>query len=476
MLFLLLSTHPFLLNAQQVNSLYFMENAPIRQNLNPAFQPTKGLYVSLPIVGYSHLSMGNNSLRIKDVIYNRNGQTITFLHPDGDINKFYNTLKPTTNIQAEIQTNLVAVGFSRKNSCWHFSLTEKMEAELGIPKDFFKVSLYGTPDAISNSFDFGRLQSEINVYTEAALGYSKTMDKKWTGGIKLKFLYGTSNMGNRNTMLALNTNSQQMNLEGKGWVHYSGPAIMSNDFKQVTYPKNASDWLKPSGVGGALDVGLQYDFQEKMRFSAAITDLGFIRWSKNIQNTNYEVNYSFDGIKQISNSADLHTFFDALDKLVSGNELVDSLTNAFQEAVTLTPRKKDYSTATRTKINVGAEYLLYKNRLSIGLLSRTIFLRHSVNQEITSSVNVRPYEWLHAAVSYSMLHGGLGSIGMAIGLRTGFIHWFAATDYFPFQKTTLSPNEINPDYPKMNIPLPYNSKNYNIALGMTFVFDPSKKQ
>src|ERR1035437_1699005 len=82
--------------AQQVNTLYFMENVPVRNNLNPAFQPITNFYLGLPILGLTQFGIGNNSLSLKDVIYNNNGQTISFLDQNGDINRFNNTLKSTT--------------------------------------------------------------------------------------------------------------------------------------------------------------------------------------------------------------------------------------------------------------------------------------------------------------------------------------------------------------------------------------------
>ena len=34
-------------NAQQVTTLYFLENSPMRHSINPAFQPVSSGYISL---------------------------------------------------------------------------------------------------------------------------------------------------------------------------------------------------------------------------------------------------------------------------------------------------------------------------------------------------------------------------------------------------------------------------------------------
>ena len=48
------------MSAQQVNTLYFLENAPMRHTLNPAFQPVSKGYVNFSPLGWSVLSVGNN--------------------------------------------------------------------------------------------------------------------------------------------------------------------------------------------------------------------------------------------------------------------------------------------------------------------------------------------------------------------------------------------------------------------------------
>ncbi|MDD5186536.1 MAG: hypothetical protein PHS84_14875, partial [Paludibacter sp.] len=58
---------PAIAEAQQVNTMYFMEDVPLRHLLNPAFQPTEYYYLSLPVVGLTQASVGNNSVTLKDI-------------------------------------------------------------------------------------------------------------------------------------------------------------------------------------------------------------------------------------------------------------------------------------------------------------------------------------------------------------------------------------------------------------------------
>jgi len=86
-------------------------------------------------------------------------------------------------------------------------------------------------------------------------------------------------------------------------------------------------------------------------------------------------------------------------------------------------------------------------------------------------VNAKPSKWLNATVSYSLLNGRLSTIGAGLGVKSGIFHWFMAADFIPFEKATLSLSDLGANNPKFDIPIPYNSKRFNLSVGMNLVFD-----
>ena len=443
--------------AQQVNTLYFMDNIPFRHTLNPAFQPVQDVYVGLPVVGFTQLSFGNNSVALKDVIYKFNGQTVSFMHPDGgSVDKFYRTLQSTGLISSSFETNLLSFGFRHKTAFWSFTLTEKFNSLIAIPRDAFNLALYGTPLLFDNKFNLTKLETDESLYTEAALGYAKVLNKKWSVGAKLKYLFGSANFSNTNTMIKMNAGIDQWTLVGEGYVNYSSPVAVSiaPDFKSMTYslPATTNDWLKRSGAGAGFDIGATYNSTPSLTFSAALLDVGFIRWKKNALKVNYKTDYTFDGIKGIDlSSSNLN---------ISGNSLADSIVTALDSASTYGSTNTSYSTFTPAILNMGAEYTFLNKKISVGLLSRSQFFKNTISEEITLSVNARPTERFNTSLSTSFFEGRLGSVGVGVGLRTGFIHWTLAADYIPFQLSTYQ-----------GTPIPYNTKTFNIALGVNLVFD-----
>ena len=457
------------LSSQQVNTLYFMENVPVRSSLNPAFQPLSNFYLGFPVLGYSQFNLGNNSITLQDVVYNdANGKPITFLHPNGNKQNFYNALKPTTGINGDFQVNLLEFGFRTGKSYWNFSIKEKIDGQIGIPSDILKLLFFGTPELDNNFFDFRSLGLQATAYTEAGLGFSRVLNEKFTVGAKLKFLYGNANVSAVNENFTLNAGIEEWALKGNGSINYSSPIDLNGNSFQTfdpALPTSILDYVKPSGLGAGFDLGFTYKPIKNLTLSAALTDFGMIRWNKNLKKIGYEVDYKFTGLDSLNINS--NTDFNAI-----ADSLFNSIQSSFKDSVETLSSK--YNTNTSPKINVGVEYSLLNNKLSLGLLSRTIFQNKTPYQEFTASINGRPVNWFNMSLSYSIMNGRMSNIGAGIGLRTGFMHWFVAADYIPLYYIPLQLNQINSDFPTFQALIPSQTKGLNVAFGVNLVLGNRK--
>ena len=90
-------------SAQQVTTLYFLENAPMRHTINPAFQPVSNGFINFSPLGWTSLGVGNNSLTMSDIFYvdPTTGKTITPLHPNGNKVAFLNQMRNMTYFNGE---------------------------------------------------------------------------------------------------------------------------------------------------------------------------------------------------------------------------------------------------------------------------------------------------------------------------------------------------------------------------------------
>jgi hypothetical protein len=470
-----ISICPLIVKAQQTNTLYFIENSTVRHKLNPAFQPENHYFISLPVLGYTSFNIGNNSISLKDMVYNENGQTVTFLNENASIDRFYNKLKMNTVLRTDLQTNLFGFGFLFNSAYWTFSLTERVNGTLSIPNDVFLISLYGTPDIYNNSFNFETLQTDLTAYTEASFGFAKDISDKWSIGAKLKLLLGHANLSNTNNDFSLNAgfNSWKINIDGSA--NTSSPVRMDfgNNSLPTDYatPATFAEWVRPSGLGAGIDAGVEYHLNENVKLSAALLDVGFIRWNKNVVNLKYSVDYTFDGVAQINSNSNLNSYNDVWDQLINGNLLIDSVVSAFEGTSTTIRTADEYVTTTTARLNLGFEYNLFNNFIGLGLLSHSQIYKKTITRELTTSVNVRPYDWLNGALSYSLVNGTFSTFGFGVGLKFGFVNYFLAADYIPIRKVTLTLDALDDRLKGWEFPIPYNSRVFNFAVGMNLIFD-----
>jgi outer membrane protein OmpA-like peptidoglycan-associated protein len=430
---LLLSIYITNTKAQQVNTLYFMKNIEERSEYNPAFQPIDNVYWDLPITPNFRFETGNNSVNFNDVIFNQkiNGvdSTITFLHPKANKDDFYKKLHANTRVTNDFSLNLIGFGFRVKKNYFTFNITQKLSSSVYLPKDLFKLLMYGTDTTNSTGYNLSKLGANASVYTEFGFGYSRKINDKLTVGATLKYLMGQANFSTKINDFKIVGGIDKWSINGKGTLNASLPLvnIPSKSDGTVNYDSitttslsgsNVSDVIFTSNYGFAVDLGATYKILPNLELSAALTDIGFIRWRENLTNTTLNANYEFSGINyQVAD--------DMTDK-------IDSVKDAFKDAFSSEATHKAYTTYLTAKLNLGAEYSILKDRIGFGLLTTTQYANKTVYPQVTPSVNFRPCDWFSSSLSYSFVNGQFNTIGLGLQLKVLPFNMYFAADYIPF--------------------------------------------
>ncbi len=456
--------------AQQVNTLYFMKNIQERNAYNPAFQPITN-YFNIPFFPDFRLEAGNNSLVFKDIILNQkiNGidSTITFMHPQANKDDFYNTLRKTTRLNTDFTFNLFGLGFRSKNkkNYYSFNAYQKLENSIYLPKDLFKLALYGTPDLVNaNKYDLSKFGLDASIYTELAFGYSRTINDKLTIGGNLKYLIGQVNVSTNIENFNLEAGIDKWAIEGEGSINASIPLLTipvqldgSFDFNNIDMNDMDESQIRGIALSGnwglGLDLGATYLIIPDLELSAAITDLGFIRWRKNVTNGKLNGAYEFTGVEYGIN--------DDIDAKM------DTLVTQLEDAFVTTGTNNSYTTSLSTRLNVGAEYSVVDDRIGFGVLSSSLFANKTIFQDITTSVNFRPWHWFSTSFSYSLLNGQWSTIGFGAQLRILAFNMYIAADRIPltFVNSGGSPN----------IPVPNGLQSMNLQVGWAWNFGRTDK-
>lgn len=459
--------------SQGVNTLYFLENAPMRHIINPAFQPVSNLYISLPIIGYTNINIGNNALTLQDLVFtDANGKTITALHPDAE-GELWNKLPQLININTNLNLNLLSFGarVAKDKGYFHINVSEHIDANLGIPKYTFGPLLGQS----LNDLNLNSLNLSASIYTEIALGYSHRINTNWTVGGKLKLLLGHALMDGKFDELNLKSNTESTRLYGDGNFLVGGilnTNILNSLVQGTSLPDNyiqdqLIEDLKTLNLGCAIDLGVTYTPIKYLQISASVTDLGFIHWKKGEQ-VKIEMDTTFIGLDDMKydNYIDQNGEFQS-DLFINdaSNQLLGYLDALHIQA----PTHKPFNRLLTAKINLGIDANIWKNRIGLGVYSRTHIHDTHVSEEITLGAAFRPIRCLHLAASYSFFNGRGSNIGAAISVAPyDGVMLTAIADYIPLSFAEHLVNE-------QSILIPYNTGNINIALGIAIVIGTSKK-
>ena len=226
-----------------------------------------------------------------------------FLDPDKSINDLLAKIKENNNLEAEASVQLFGLGFSVGKSSYVFlDINDRFDGNMVIPKDLFELALKGNEGFVGSTIDLSSLRGDMKYYREVGLCFSKDFTSKLRIGIKGKLLFGiaAATIDNRSLgITAQNIYNQTFNADMAIIISAPIKVVMdaTNKIKSIEYdkslvntPRKTIDYLlgkKNKGMG--FDIGATYEISRKFIISAAITDIGFIKWKKDINHLKVKV-------------------------------------------------------------------------------------------------------------------------------------------------------------------------------------------
>jgi hypothetical protein len=472
-LILILAVNIMGASAQNSQTLYYM-NLPQNHLLNPALRPSNSVYIGLPLLSGINFNVNNNFINFSDVILK--GQTgdsvISFLHPDYDVDKFLAKIKDKNFIEPEIMIQLLGIGFSvGKDSYIFLDVNERIDGNIVLPGDLFRLALKGNEEFVGSKIDFSSLRGDIKYYREFGAGFSKSITDKLRIGIKGKLLFGIACASIDNKSLGITVNDDYSHtLDANLGINISGPLTVTMDSKN-----NISDvvfdddrFKTKNGVisflsgkqnmGLGLDLGATYDLTDKIVLSAAITDIGYIRWKKDVTNLKANNQFEFSGF----NMKDYFSGDKTLDDI--GQDMLDSLKNAFTVSNTSAP----FTTYLPFGVTFGGSYNVTK-KVTLGVLSYSRIIGKQLREALTLSANLNLGNAFSTSISYTAENHQYDNLGAGLAFRTGVTQFYFITDRIPIMW-----NKIKDDNSSFMLPTKWNT--INLRMGLNIVFGNRVKE
>ena len=424
--------------AQMSSTLYFMDQNPVIHNFNRSFQPTDKMYIGMPGLSLVSVNAGNSKLAFEDIYVPRTidgkNTTVLFLHPEAtnELRNVMNKISPRDRIFADYNVQLLNFGMRIKEKSYvSFSLSNRMEMNTILPKELFKAALMSEEynSESQYSFGLGKFSSTMNCYSELAFGYSYAFSEKFQMGGKLKFLIPHAGYRTDFKDMDLYVSKDEWRFTGEGEVDASMPGleiyqdeegkIDSVDFNDDL---KAKDFTKSKGAGLALDFGVTYTPIKSVKLSASLLDLGFIHYSKELHKIKKNEDFIYNGLKY--GIDDIHKR-DSADLWEPYEEMLDNMY--------VVDESEGYNSMLTAKALLGVEYSFFENKMSVGSLSKTYFLRGCASEEFMLAYNYRPNRIVSASASYTVTNGMFSNIGLGVNLNLGPVNFFLAADQIPLR-------------------------------------------
>ncbi len=299
-----------------------------------------------------------------------------------------------------ISSKLLAVVLNTKKiGSFGFSIDERFTGNFKASKDLLNIALYGN---ISNSlYDFS--QTELNAFwtRELNLSYANKVNTRGnkffnslTYGVSVKPQFGLYYLKTQSNNLTVSTNNfNVIQSSGNMELVYSG-LTSNNDLKYS--PGNA-------GFGVGFDAGVNARIKNVSRYGSlniglSITDLGFIKWTKNDNKYFYDGNFV---ITDITNKAQ-----------------IDSLRDRIKGSKTPIP---DFSVSLPATLRLGISFKLFdsgkKDSLSLERGTLAVDYIQNLNENLGSSLK----SIVGFGVEVNLTKVLSPRIGFAIGGRDNFV-------------------------------------------------------
>ena len=450
-------------SAQNSNSSYFMEGALNRHMANPAFAPQQS-YVAMPALGNLNVGVSSN-FNIGDVFFQRNGKTVTFLHPDVSVADALSGFEDNNKFRTDINIQLLGVGFKAFGGFNTITVNARTMAGFQMPYDLFAIA----KNLENRNYDIGEASVFAQSFAEIALGHSRQITEDLRVGAKAKVLLGIARGKAELTDLKLNLaddNQWTATAHAKMEANMKGLKITEKkeDYKQdgkapyTTIDDFDADDFKPiGGFGLALDLGAEYDLKELvpgLKASLAILDLGYINWAESHVIENNGKDFVFDGFQNIQVKDGTGKKLDD-----QADEMVDKLTDLYRLENKGDQGSNSYGIG--TTLNVGVEYALpFYEQVRVGLLSSTRIQKDFGWNEERLSVNYAPAHWFEMNVN-----GALGTFGPSFGWMLN-VHPVGFNFYLAMDRTL---GKVSKEFAPMN-------KGTQVSMGINFPLQSARKK
>jgi hypothetical protein len=445
-------------------STYHQKNNTSKLHFNPVLFVADSITKHIDIQSFALET--NLNFRYSDLIQKGTGDLADSLVLD--FNRFRKALDKQNYLDISGEVLLVQFGFvsnsedyevddeikKRMRSYYGFGIRQRATGGFSFDQNYIELLTQGNGPFYDQNFSTGHARINSSVYSEISATYAREMaDKLWLG-LRLKYLLGGFNITTNKLALSLNGNELNNELEvvAQADIRVSGPiefTLDAYDLVDEISVDSPSQIFSTDNPGYAVDLGLVYTVSPKLVLSAAVTDIGQIRWKKDVKQLTLDTTYRYTGA-DFSDSID-----DQADNYKSPEDVLDELTEDIKNEFSFQLAEDSYTEKLPYTISMGAEFRLLKN-LDLGAMYALYASPYYKRDTYAFSANLGIRNAL--SLSPTMIIAGGDSVwACAAAFRFGPLQFHMAV------------NDLD------GVATPANAQGIGIQMGMSYVFPFASK-
>lgn len=304
-------------------------------------------------------------------------------------------------ILGDVSITVLSAGFKGFGGYNTVELNARTSFGVSMPYELFEFA----KNTGNRTYNIGNISANGQAFAELAFGHSRQINEKLRVGAKVKLLFGAGRGD-------VNIDNVKADLAADDKWTVSGHAKSEVSVKGFTYKTEEKEYKEEgrgtyqyvndvdvdgAGLGGfglAFDLGGVYKINNDFTVSAALLDLGFIKWSNNMVAVNGGEEFVFNGFHDVAVNEDR-----------GGSTLSmqgDKYSDQLADFANLQDKGDEggRTTGIGATLNLGCEYTLpVYRKITFGVLSSTRFRGDYSWTEARVSANWTPLKWIDGGVN-----------------------------------------------------------------------------
>ena len=410
------------LMGQNVSPVDFMRLNPYQLNVNPAADLPYTSVISV-LIGNVNVNVKNTGLHYDNLFeFDAQGRPAVI-----NLRKLADNMHPENDFNIDVTENLFFLCRQLKHGMLTVGYNFRMDSDMRYNDGLFKLLAYGNAAFVGEDHP-ATIDMSLNakVYQEFAVGYQINLTDHLSLGGRAKLLFGFANVTTDafQAKLVTDADSYALRLYENVSAKASLPGLFVIDNGLLMPLGNFYVGDLFHNPGFAVDLGVDYRFNEQFGLAAAVNDLGFIHWGAN----NFQMNSTVaDGGQYYEDGS---FFFQGMSmgqlEQITSDEgaLLDTLKQYFQVDV---EEGAAYNTMLNTNLMLRGYYDLNPQNRFVAQVQGQ-FRKGGFTPAFTAAYCGSFWNNLSVCVSYTAMPDSYTNFGLGLGAMIGICHIYVATN------------------------------------------------